>query len=82
MCAKHILQQKIQEDASKQVERIRREFFKSSYQYENIKILSVTLDDKTLNISTSSGSIWRRNLAKSQSLVVNLISSGYCVSYF
>lgn len=56
-------------------------FFKVSYQYEDIKILSVILDDKTLNISTSSGSIWRKNLAKSESLVVNLISSGYCVSY-
>lgn len=44
-------------------------------------ILIVTLDDKTLNVSTTTGSVTRKELSKPEPLAVNLISSGYCVSY-
>lgn len=55
--------------------------FKATYRYEDDKVLSVTLDEKTLNISITGGNVFRRDLTRLESLTIDLVAPGYNVSY-
>lgn len=55
--------------------------YKATYQFQDIKVLSVTLDDKTLNISLTSGNVFRKDLTRPELLAIKLVAPGYNVSY-
>lgn len=55
--------------------------YKATYLYQDFKVLSVTLDDKTLNISITSGNVFRKDLTRPESLAIALVAPGYNVSY-
>ena len=55
--------------------------FKSSYSYENIKIISLSLEGNILNISLDNEEWVKKDLSKPESIAINLMSPGYIIHY-
>lgn len=55
--------------------------FKSSYSFEGIKILSLSLEGDILNISLDNDELVKKDLSKSESIVINKMSPGYIIHY-
>ena len=55
--------------------------FKSSYSYENIKIISLSLEGNILNISLDNEEWVKKDLSKPESIAICKMSPGYIIHY-